>query len=53
MSVLESLRKRSGLLVTIVGLALFAFVLTGLFENSSIFGGSDKSVGEIAGKPIE
>ncbi len=53
MSVLESLRKRSGLLVTIVGLALFAFVLTGLFENSSIFGGSDKSVGEIAGKAIE
>lgn len=53
MSVLESLRKRSGLLVTIVGLALFAFVLTGLFENNSMFGGSDKNVGEIAGKSIE
>ena len=53
MSVLESLRKRSGLLVTIVGLALFAFVLTGLFENSSIFGGAGNTVGEIAGKSIE
>src|SRR3989304_51763 len=53
MSVLENLRKRSGLLVTIVGVALLAFVLTGLFENNSSFGGSDKSVGEIAGKSID
>ncbi|MDP1744169.1 MAG: SurA N-terminal domain-containing protein [Bacteroidota bacterium] len=52
MSALESLRKRSGLLVTIVGLALFAFVLTGLFERGSM-GDSDKSVGEIAGKSID
>jgi peptidyl-prolyl cis-trans isomerase D len=53
MSVLEKLRKRSGLLVTIVGLALLAFVLTGLFEKGSSFGGSDKNVGEIAGKSID
>lgn len=52
MSVLESLRKRSGLLVTIVGLALLAFVLTGLFERGAV-GGSDKNVGEIAGKSID
>ncbi len=52
MSVLENLRKRSGLLITIVGLALFAFVLTGLFENGSM-GDSDKTVGEIAGKSID
>jgi peptidyl-prolyl cis-trans isomerase D len=52
MSALESLRKRSGLLVTIVGLALFAFVLTGLFERGSM-GDSNKSVGEIAGKSID
>ena len=51
MSALENLRKRSGLLVTIVGLALFAFVLTGLFERGSS-GDSDKAVGEIAGKSI-
>ena len=53
MSVLEKLRKRSGLLVTIVGVALLAFVLTGLFEKNSSFSGSDKSVGEIAGKSID
>lgn len=54
MSVLESLRKRSGLLVAIVGLALFAFVLTGLFQrDSSLFSSSDNEVGEIAGKSID
>lgn len=54
MSVLENLRKRSGLLVAIVGIALLAFVLMGLLESrSSIFGGTAQSVGEIAGKSIE
>jgi peptidyl-prolyl cis-trans isomerase D len=54
MSTLESLRKRSGLLVAIVGLALMAFVLTGLFSSpNSIFGGNDRLVGEIAGKGIK
>ncbi len=54
MSVLERLRKRSGLLVAIVGLALLAFVLTGLFERgSSVFGGSERAVGTIAGKSID
>ncbi len=53
MSVLENLRKRSGLLVTIVGLALLAFVLTGLLEKSSSGSSKDKSVGEIAGKMID
>lgn len=54
MSTLERLRKRSGLLVAIVGLALFAFVLTGLFQkDSSLFGGSENEVGEIAGKGID
>ena len=52
MSVLENLRKRSGLLVTIVGIALFAFVLTGLFERGSM-GDTDQTVGEIAGKKID
>jgi peptidyl-prolyl cis-trans isomerase D len=54
MSTLEKLRKRSGLLVAIVGLALLAFVLTGLLDKGgSLFGSSDKAVGEIAGKSIE
>jgi peptidyl-prolyl cis-trans isomerase D len=54
MSTLESLRKRSGLLVAIVGLALMAFVLTGLLSSpNSMFGGNDRLVGEIAGKGIK
>jgi peptidyl-prolyl cis-trans isomerase D len=54
MSTLERLRKRSGLLVAIVGLALLAFVLTGLFERGrgSLFS-SNQSVGEIAGESID
>ncbi|HET6225009.1 MAG TPA: SurA N-terminal domain-containing protein [Bacteroidia bacterium] len=53
MSVLESLRKRSGLLVAFVGIALLAFVLTGLFQRDNSFFGSDNSIGEIAGKSID
>ncbi|MDF2435866.1 MAG: parvulin-like peptidyl-prolyl isomerase [Bacteroidota bacterium] len=53
-SILESLRKRSGLLVAIVGIALMAFVLTGLFSSpNSMFGGGGQEVGEIAGKKIK
>lgn len=54
MSTLESLRKRSGLLVGIVGLALLAFVLTDLAKkDGSLFGGNDTAVGEIAGNSID
>lgn len=53
MSVLESLRKRSGLLVAFVGIALLAFVLTGLFQRDSSLFGSDTQIGEIAGKSID
>jgi peptidyl-prolyl cis-trans isomerase D len=52
MSVLENLRQRSGLLVTIVGIALFTFVLTGVFE-SGLMGSTDTTVGEISGKTID
>ncbi len=53
MSALENLRKRSGLLVTIVGLALFAFILTSLLTKNSSGDRTDVSVGEIAGKSIK
>ena len=54
MSILERLRKRSGLLVAIVGIALMAFVLTGLFSSpNSIFGGGGQMVGEISGHKIK
>lgn len=54
MSVLESLRKRSGLLVGIVGLAILAFILTDFFGGQgSMFSGAETTVGEIAGNSID
>lgn len=54
-SVLESIRKRTGLLVGIVGLALAIFVLQSLLgSGASIFGGGDQSnVGNIDGRKID
>ena len=54
MSTLESLRKRSGLLVGIVGLAILAFILTDFFGGQgSMFGSGETTVGEIAGNSID
>jgi len=54
-SVLESIRRRTGLLVGIVGLALLIFILESLLSSGqSIFGGGDAaSLGSINGKNID
>lgn len=52
MSALENLRKRSGLIVALVGLALLAFVLTGLFESRFSLMQGTAFVGEINGEKI-
>lgn len=54
-SVLEKIRKRTGLLVGIVGLALMIFILESLLgSGASIFGGSEQStLGSINGKKID
>lgn len=54
-SVLERIRRRTGLLVGIVGLALVIFILESLLgSGASIFGGNEMAyVGSIAGKKIE
>lgn len=54
-SVLEAIRRRTGLLVGIVGLALVIFILEALLGNvRSIFGGNDaSSLGSISGKNID
>jgi peptidyl-prolyl cis-trans isomerase D len=54
-SVLEKIRRRTGLLVGIVGLALIIFILESLLgSGASIFGGSEMSkVGTINGKKID
>lgn len=55
-TVLEKIRKRTGLLVGIVGLALVIFILESLLSSGrSIFGSADDgtSIGRINGKKID
>jgi peptidyl-prolyl cis-trans isomerase D len=54
MNILESIRKRTGLLVGIVGLALVIFILESLLgSGSSIFGEDMNTVAIINGKKID
>ncbi len=54
MASLESIRKRSGLLVGVIGLALFAFLLGDLMgSGSKIFGGQQRILGEVNGTAID
>ncbi|WP_130733448.1 peptidylprolyl isomerase [Flavobacterium sp. J27] len=50
MAVLNNIRKRSGLLIIIIGLALFAFLLPGLFKSG--FSLDSNNVGEVNGTDI-
>jgi peptidyl-prolyl cis-trans isomerase D len=53
MAVLEKIRSRAGLLVGIIALALFSFVVQGLFDpQNSIFGGRANKIGEINGNTV-
>lgn len=53
MAVLEKIRSRAGLLVGVIALALFSFVVQGLFDpNNAIFGGRNQEIGEINGHSI-
>ena len=53
MAVLEKIRSRAGLLVGIIALALFSFVVQGLFDpQNSIFGGGANKIGEINGNSV-
>lgn len=54
MSVLESIRSRTGLLVGLVGLALAIFILESLLgSGSTLFGSNNTTVGTIAGDNID
>jgi peptidyl-prolyl cis-trans isomerase D len=54
MSVLESIRQKTGLLVGIVGVAIVIFILESLLSsNFSFFGGNENLVGVINGKKID
>lgn len=53
MAILENIRKRTTVLILIIGLALFAFVISGIFTSQDFSGGKvGSSVGEINGEEI-
>ncbi|MFD2099717.1 peptidylprolyl isomerase [Flagellimonas iocasae] len=53
MAILENIRKRTTILILIIGLALFAFVISGVFSSNNFAGGKMGSeVAEINGESI-
>ncbi len=53
MAILENIRKRTTILILIIGMALFAFVISGIFTSSDFSGGKvGSSVAEINGDEI-
>ena len=53
MAILENIRKRTTILILIIGLALFAFVISGVFTSNDFAGGKiGSSVAEINGNEI-
>jgi peptidylprolyl isomerase/peptidyl-prolyl cis-trans isomerase D len=51
MAVLSKIRERSLFLIIIIALALFSFVLSGLFDGN-LFNKNKTSIGEVNGEPI-
>jgi peptidyl-prolyl cis-trans isomerase D len=53
MAILENIRKRTTVLILIIGLALFAFVISGVFSSNDFAGGKvGSSVAEVNGESI-
>ena len=53
MAILENIRKRTTVLILIIGMALFAFVISGIFTGNDMGGGKvGSSVAEINGEEV-
>ncbi|GAB4508615.1 MAG: peptidylprolyl isomerase [Allomuricauda sp.] len=53
MAILENIRKRTTVLILIIGLALFAFVISGVFSSDNFAGGKvGSTVAEVNGENI-
>lgn len=52
MAVLEKIRKRSLILILVIGLALFSFVISDLFRNGGGIGSNTSSIGEVNGEAL-
>lgn len=54
MAVINRIRQNVGLVIILIGLALFAFILTDLLRNTSVlFGGNQNEIGNVAGVSVE
>lgn len=54
MAILNTIRKRTTVLIIVIGLALFSFVISGIFTSSTFQGqgGYVSSIAEVNGTPI-
>ncbi len=52
MAIISRIRKRAGLIVTLIGVALFSFVLSDLLFSGKSLLSSEQNAGEIAGNKI-
>ncbi|MFM1808582.1 MAG: hypothetical protein RLZZ242_1307 [Bacteroidota bacterium] len=54
MAILNTIRKRTTVLIVVIGLALFSFVISGIFTSSTFQGqgGFTTSIAEVNGTPI-
>ncbi len=52
MAVLSDIRKHSIFLIIIIALALFSFVLSGIFKSNTLFGKNVTDIGSVNGEPI-
>ncbi|SFW77543.1 peptidyl-prolyl cis-trans isomerase D [Sinomicrobium oceani] len=52
MAVLEKIRKRSLILILVIGLALFSFVISDLFRNGGGLNSNTSSIGEVNGEAL-
>lgn len=52
MAIISSIRKRSGLIAAVIGIALLAFVMGDMLFSGQSFFNSAQNAGEIAGHPI-
>ena len=52
MSIINSIRNKSGLLLIVIGVAMLAFILGDLFSRNFLSQGNERIIGEIAGEEI-
>ena len=53
MAILNTIRKRTSVLIIVIGLALFSFVISGIFSSNAFQGGDfSNNVAEVNDTPL-